>query len=219
MFNLIHPERIGQAEEGKYIAGGERRMQKVVKLKPERLNPAIERANKAFMREGWKQVDIKIGGAALALHRRWGYGQKRLNAVLDQIMADWETCAADKSASTLTMLEAATGIELRMPGEKSYHDIVYLNGTPHAELTVEQTLYMRQKQTKWVGTMLLASVMLSMYRKYGFGAERDTELMHEIDKIEQEYGGSGAKIVRALREETGIVFRGIKQGLETCSIS
>lgn len=90
--------------------------------------------------------------------------------------------------------------------EKSYHELIYLNGTPRGNLSEMQIIAMRRKQTKWIGTTILASVMLSMHRMYGFGADRDTALMNQIAEIENEYGGNGSRIVEALREETGVEF-------------
>lgn len=183
-------------------------MQRAVRVKPGRLNPAIERANRRYIDECNRQADLKIGGAALAMHRKWGYGKKRIETMLGEMLAGWKECGEDESASILMMLEEETGIELQIPGEPSYHEILYLNGTADAgNLTDMQILAMRGRMTKWIGTMFLASVMLSMHRKYGFGADRDTELMNEIAEIEAEFGGSGTKITAALKQETGVEFR------------
>lgn len=172
-----------------------------------RINPGIRKANRELMEEGYRQINLKIGGAGLALHRYWGYGTKRISTMMDELLRGWNECAADSSASMLTMLESETGIELAVPGEKSYHELIYLNGTPRADLTDMQTIAMRKKQTKWVGTTILASVMLSMHRLYGFGADRDTQLMNQIAEIEREFRGSGSRIVEELRKETGVEFR------------
>lgn len=172
-----------------------------------RINPGIRKANRELMEEGYRQINLKIGGAGLALHRYWGYGTQRISKMMDELLRGWNECAADTSASMLTMLEEETGIELAVPGEKSYHELIYLNGTPKGDLTDMQIIYMRRKQCKWVGTAILASVMLSMHRLYGFGADRDTQLMNQIAEIEREFGGSGNRIVEELRKETGVEFR------------
>lgn len=126
--------------------------------------------------------------------------------MMDTTLRGWNECAVDDTASMLTMLEKETGIELRIPGEKSFHDLVYLNGTPREKMSDMQIIYMRQKQKKWMGTAILASVMLSMHREYGFGADRDTQLMQQIADIEQEYGGSGNRVAEALKAEAGVEF-------------
>lgn len=138
-----------------------------------KMNPGIRKANREFMAEGYRQINLKIAGAGLALHRKWGYGTRRISTMMDELLRGWNECAKDPSASMLTMLEAETGIELAVPGEKSYHELIYLNGTPRGNLSEMQIIAMRRKQTKWIGTTILASVMLSMHRMYGFGADRD----------------------------------------------
>ncbi len=171
-----------------------------------KMNPGIRKANREFMAEGYRQINLKIAGAGLALHRNWGYGARRISTMMDELLRGWNECAKDSSASMLTMLEAETGIELAVPGEKSYHELIYLNGTPRGNLSEMQIIAMRRKQTKWIGTTILASVMLSMHRMYGFEADRDTALMNQIAEIENEYGGNGSRIVEALRKETGVEF-------------
>ena len=80
------------------------------------MNPGIRKANREFMAEGYRQINLKIAGAGLALHRNWGYGARRISTMMDELLCGWNECAKDPSASMLTMLEAETGIELAVPG-------------------------------------------------------------------------------------------------------
>lgn len=80
------------------------------------MNPGIRKANREFMAEGYRQINLKIAGTGLALHRNWGYGTRRISTMMDELLRGWNECAKDPSASMLTMLEAETGIELAVPG-------------------------------------------------------------------------------------------------------
>lgn len=178
----------------------------------------MQRIDRQFREENDRQFDIMIGGTALALCRYHGWGQKRLMKFVQEVQDTWNECAEQADKSILMMLEEETGIELRLDETgKSYHELDFLNGNMDRKLenmSIPEIMYMRAQQMKWAGTTILASVMLSMHRIYGWGAERDTQLMHEIYSIRDEYKGKSGRIVRALKDETDISMGYIKQNRE-----
>ena len=124
--------------------------------------------------EGHKSIDIMLCSAMIALYRYYGYRAWRLAKIMQETQAAWNECANDNNVSMLMMLEQETGIELRLEGcSKSYHDLIYLNGTPAEaiNLTPAQWYYMRVEQCKWMGVQVLGSLFLSLHRTYDFGGK------------------------------------------------
>lgn len=172
---------------------------------------ALGRMKRRFDNEVSRQIDLVMASAMVALHRRYGWGKKRISDTLDMIQEAWFDSADHRDASMLMQLEAETGIELRAADDgKSYHDIAYLNGTmkvPIRSLPFAQQYYIGQQQIKWMESQILASVFLTIHRKCGFGADRLTTLLSDIREVQEECSTDPIAIRDTLQEETGVVFR------------
>lgn len=168
---------------------------------------ARRKAMQSIEAEGRKSIDMMLCSAMIALYRYYGYRAWRLAKIMQETQAAWNECANDKNVSMLMMLENETGIELRLEGcSKSYHELVYLNGTPAEaiNLTPAQWYYMRVEQCKWMGVQVLGSMFLSLHRVFGFGAQRLTKILDQIDTIKAEFGGDSRKIRKYCEELTGL---------------
>lgn len=159
--------------------------------------------------EGRKWVRILLAAVCIALRRGWRFGTNRLHDLLLETQSIWAECAEQENVSILMMLEEATGIELK-PTESSpsYHDLVYLNGTPKEEVEMSNAAYcyMRVQQAKWMGTMMEAAMFLALYRcmDYGFSADMLKKMVTMIQEIRSEYKDNYKKLWKACREEAGI---------------
>lgn len=167
----------------------------------------IAKATRDIQIEGEKQVRIVYSAAAIALHRHYGWGQKRILELIEETKDIWNTCARDPNTSMLMMLEQETGIEIRARGvDKSYHDLDFLNGTPAdaRPMRPAEFLYMRKRQLPWINPQITAALLLALHRIHGWSGVRDSRLLAQKDEVEQEYKWNPAQLVKACREETGI---------------
>lgn len=168
---------------------------------------AIKKADAALLEECRRQVYLVYGAAAVALHSRWRYGKAKVEEILNAVDEVWREVGADSNMSMLQMLEAETGIEIKLTdSSKSWHDLVYLNGamSGYEQITKAQYVYMRQGQRKWMGAMIQACLYLALYRVYDFGPVKLRNLMNEIEQIRAEQGQKEKNILEHCKKETGI---------------
>jgi hypothetical protein len=149
-----------------------------------------KRAYDDLQREMDKQVLIKYSCAGIALHTYWGWGTKRITRFFEETFKCWNECGKDNTKTMVEMLENETGIELRPAGtNKSYHEVAFLdcknNPKPAGNMTFCEVLYMRAQQKRWLGSLIIASLFLGLYRKEGFGAKRLTRLLTQMEEIEK----------------------------------
>jgi len=71
-------------------------------------------------------------------------------------------------------------------------------------MTQAQWLYMRQQQLKWIRPQLVACMLITLRRKYGFGFERCSRIYQQISDIEAEYRANPERLRKACYEMTGI---------------
>lgn len=169
---------------------------------------ALKAAMKAIDDEADRSMVTVFACTILALKRYHGYGRQRIGATIDQISILFKECGETMEKSMIQMLEEETGIEIQNGQGKSWRDLPYLNdskwdGKP---LPRPQLIYMRQQQKKWIMTSMIATILLAMYRVYGWSTKRDEQLLSEINMIRDEYGHDPKKMKKAAEEETGIFF-------------
>lgn len=159
--------------------------------------------------EGRRWVRIMLAAVCIALRRGWRFGTSRLHDLLLETQRIWNECANQENVSILMMLEDETGIELKPTDDSpSYHDLVYLNGTPAdcVEMSNAAYCYMRAQQSKWMGTMMEAAMFLALYRcmDYGFSADMLVKLVKLVTEVRSEFNDDKKKLWKACQEETGI---------------
>ena len=111
----------------------------------------------------------------------------------------------DLKHSMIEMCYRETGIEIQRGDGKSWEDLPYLNATlDTGQMSNAQWVYMRQQQVKWIAPQVMACIMVSLHRKYGFGYDRCARVYSQIDAIRGEYGNDPEKIRDACKKETGI---------------
>ena len=152
-----------------------------------------------------KQDRILRAAALITMHRHWGWRQKRLLGLLEMIDEVISECGDTRQKSMIQMLDEETGIELQNGDGKSWRDVAYLNGSINPGMMNEaQWLYMRQQQVKWIRPQVMACIMVSLHRKYGFGYDRCARIYQQIQDILDEHGNNPERIRKACLQETGI---------------
>ena len=125
----------------------------------------LKRVNRELDQEMRKQVDLIYSAAAIAFARYWdkGWGPERIRRIFDKTLETWNECGATNQISMIQMLENESGIELRIPEtDKGWRELAYLNAKINVgRMSKAQMVYMRQRQKKWIGAMLMACLFLS----------------------------------------------------------
>ena len=165
---------------------------------------AYQRACRRIEEEGRKQCFLLYSATGLALWRYWGKKQQAINNFFMLSRQVWLDCAKDHDHSMIAMCEEETGIEIQNGNGVSWKDVAYLNGKDPGPMTYEQWTYMRNQQVKWVAPQVMACLLLSLNRKYGFGYDRCARIYQQIQEIEDEFRMDPKKIRKACFEETGI---------------
>ena len=165
---------------------------------------AFERSTMRLEAEGKKYSQMIYGAVAILLWRHYNKKETAILRFFDESWDVWKTCATDHDHSMIEMCENETGIEIQNGDGKSWHDLMYLNGVLPESMTYEQWVYMRQNQIRWVRPNIMACIMITLHRKYGFGFERCGRFYQQIQDIEAEFRNDQKKIRAACREITGI---------------
>lgn len=166
-------------------------------------NP-IAKATQKIETEGRKHCFQIYSATAIALWRHWGKRTEAINKLFDMSHDIWKECAADHDHSMIQMCETETGIEIQNGDGKGWRDLQYLNGTIPRYMTTAQILYMRQQQLKWLRPQVMACMMISLHRRYGFSFDRCSRIYQQIQEIEGEYQSDPDKLREACYELTGI---------------
>lgn len=169
-------------------------------------NSALRKAQQELGREQLKQIDIIYPACAIVFWKEYGWRETRIMRRFATSQEVWNECGeygADKSI--FEMLEEETGVDLQLTGAEDWHELAYFSagkwdGKP---LTVQQTIYMRQKQKKWIAPMLLACMCLSLYRDEKWGADRISRFIGHIDALRQELGENPQKYAEMMFDVTG----------------
>lgn len=168
---------------------------------------AMKKADAEMHNECRRQVMLVYGAAAVALKNKWRFGQQKILDVFDSTDNVWHEVGEDNGVSMLQLLEDETGIEMTTTDSStSWHDLSYLNSKMkgYETITKAQYVYMRKRQTKWMGAMIQACLYLALYREYGFGVVKLRNLMNEIDRIRAEVNDKENRVIITCRSVTGI---------------
>ena len=164
-------------------------------------------ADMALQKELHRQVGIIYSAAAIALHRYWGWGKDRIISLADMTREVWHECAKTNLRSMPQMLEEETGVEVQCGDGTSWHELAFLNAdiTKYDNMNISQFLYMRNKQVRWVAPNVMSCLLLSLYRRCGFGGDkRLPRVAAQIAGVREEFGNDEMALRAACKEETGI---------------
>ena len=152
-----------------------------------------------------KQDRILRAAALIAMHRRWGWRQKRLLGLLEMIDEVISECGETNKKSMIQMLDEETGIELQNGDGKSWKELAFLNAEIDiGKLTLPKLIYMRQQELKWIPSLITAYILLALHRKCGFGSDRCARVYAQILETAEEFGWNGKDLTAACLQETGI---------------
>lgn len=170
---------------------------------------AVKKIDLDLERERRKWVDLLYPALALALHRYWGYGAKRIQNIINTAYDVADECAAyGVEKSMIQMLDEETGIELRSETDnRSYKETAFLStNVKYKRLSRAQYICMRNSQIKWMKPSVLAGILLSLNRAYGFGYDRLVRLFGQMEDVIYECRSDTLIISDAAFNEVGFKF-------------
>lgn len=164
----------------------------------------LYRMEEQLQKEGERQCQMLLAAAGLAFYRHWGWRKDRIAKTLQVIEDAWVECAGDSKTSMIAMCESETGVEIQCGDGKSWRELAYLNGTWPERMSEAKWIYMRRQQIKWIAPQIVASILVALHRRYGFGYDRCAKVYAQIQEIEQEYRMDKDRIVKACLEEAQV---------------
>lgn len=148
---------------------------------------ALQRAEQRMQHEMDKWIDLNHCALALVLFREYGYRQKRIQSVENEIEETWQEVAASNDVSMIQLLDEETGIELRNHEHgKSWRELAFLNSAIKMDpkrMKPAQWIVMRNHQAEWMRQQTLACILVGMHRKYGWGFDRLARLIEQMSDI------------------------------------
>lgn len=152
---------------------------------------ALRDAERRMEEECNRQFFVMYGAFGIALHDNWGWGQKRVLDLYRTTDDIWHEVGETNRKSMLQLLEEETGIELRLTdSDRSWHELRFLSAEVDdqmKQLTLGEAIFMRMQQTRWMSAMIQACLLLALYRLHGFGPERLSRLLGQVDDIREKY--------------------------------
>ncbi len=169
-----------------------------------RRDPLAKTEHRFEVEERRRAINI-YSAAAIALWQHWNKKEKAIRGLFGDTMDVWNECARNFDHSMIEMCELETGIEITNGDGKGWRDLAYLNGDlGKKDMTYAQIIYMKQQQIKWIRPQLMACMMITLHRKWGFGHERCARIYAQIDNIEAEFRANPERLRAACYELTGI---------------
>lgn len=157
--------------------------------------------------EMYKQIRLYFSATGIALNQGWGWKHDRINKLLKETQKAWNECGKDNSKSMVELLEDETGVELQNGSGKSWREYAFLNNDHplnSRKLSRQQIYYMRRQQMTWIGSLVLACILLGIHRREGFGSERIQRLYDQIIEIGDSNKWSVDKLDSKLMELVGL---------------
>lgn len=147
---------------------------------------SIAKANKELDKAYMDQSRIVFTTAAHVFWHEYGWRKNRIEKVFAQSNEVYKECADyGLEKSMIQMLDEETGIEIGIPGKKSYKELSYLNGDfwDGRPPTKMQVLYIRKQQAEWCAPTMIACIALALHRKDGWGSERIARFVTSVQEI------------------------------------
>lgn len=160
-----------------------------------------------------KQTGIIFPVSVIVLWKNFGWRGKRVGDVLEMVKKVLDELAEDpEERSPIQILDEETGIEMRLDGERrSYKDISFLYGPRWVRdkhrLNAAQIIYANHQQKKYVAPNLLSTFCVALHRHYGFGFERLSRFIMEVDAIRREYGEQPDNYSELFNSTTGMELK------------
>lgn len=169
-----------------------------------KLRKMIKQAEKEIDEEASKQIDILYHAAAIVLKRYYGWGQNRILKFVRCSESSYDDCKGDNDLSMVQLCWEECGVDLmREDSDRPWYEVIYLNTEidSNRPMSGYEWLQMRRNEKKWVSVQIMASILVALHRKEGWGAERCGKFFQYIEDVKHEFSMDPEKIKQASATE------------------
>ena len=186
---------------------------------------AMKKAEKELDEESERAMQLGFYRSILTLSRVFGWKKLRIERFLDNAANVYTECrTGDKSL--IQMCDEETGIEVRNEADESYLDTPYLcqekwdreraryDKMPY-KMQRAYIISVRQHMKKWMYAQVMASIILALHRKEGWGHERIVKFLFATDNYKNNQSISELK--EMVEQETGMKY--VWNGQDLCLVT
>ena len=133
----------------------------------------------------------------------YGWREQRIMRRFAGAMEVMQECF-NRGETPLECLEQETGIELKLDGDKGYHEYMFLSkDVPYRRLTDAERIYMWNRQIKFVPMTILASLGVVLHREDKWGFNKLSDYIQKVDILRNLLGDDEKRYMDYMRERTG----------------
>lgn len=165
---------------------------------------AVRKAEQDVVREQKRQLRI-MNCVVFSILYKMGYDADTIVQRFNEITQVWIECR-EKRQSTFQILEEETGIELALEGEKSYKEFDQ-NTYRTRNATIPEYIYSLHRRKRWIAPMILACVLVTLYRIDHWTDEQMEQFIMEDRQIRMECGDNVQTYENYMTRETGYTPR------------
>ena len=166
------------------------------------MNKGIRKAEQRNKKEREKQADIIYSACFTVLHS-YGWDADEIITVLNGIPKVLHE-SHEKELSVFEMLEQETGIELSLDGVKSYHKYAWMSSdTTVNPISDLQYIYMLNNELKWIPSIILAALVLTLRRDKDWDDEKLSDFIQELNRVRMSLGEDTQKYREYMAKKTG----------------
>lgn len=185
---------------------------------------AWREATEELDKEYRKATEIVYFVSILVFNRVYGWKKLRIEHFLDKAVEVYVECRSNYQMSLVEMCDREMNIEVRNESNKSYTECPYLcqeDWERKKEQVIKkmspnmQRMYLirvRQLMKEWMFPQVLASILLALHRKEGFGIDRVNKFVSEFTALRDEFSDDRTKLKAAVEQEVGMYYTWTKDG-------
>jgi hypothetical protein len=187
---------------------------------------ALKKAEKELDEESSRAMQLGFYRSILTLSTEFGWKKLRIERFLDNASDVYTECRGDGRKSLIQMCDEETGIEVRNDADESYLDTPYLCQEiwDRERVRYEKMPYpmqrayfisVRQHMKKWMYAQVMASIILALHRKEGWGHERIVKFLEASEKYKANQNIEELKAT--VESETGMKY--VWTGQDLCLVN
>lgn len=164
----------------------------------------LKKEDREFTIKSNIQLKMIYPAIVTVLWEQFGWRRAKITRRLEEAENIWYECSRyGLKKSVLEMLEEETGIEMKLDGERSYHEFDFLDGKKKQKrYTPAQLMLVRRQQVRWIPTMIQSVVCLALYRTDGWNVVRLGRLINAVNEYRVKLGEDPAAYKADLESKT-----------------
>lgn len=176
---------------------------------------AIAKATKELQDSMDRSIDIYYSCAAIVLHKKYRFGSEKIKDIIKASHDSWLEVGDCNNISLVQLLDEETGIELANDYGESWEQFSYLNSKKWDGVIPNwgYLVKVRHKEATWTNATALSGILIAVNRNCNFTQGKLIKLLADIQEFKAEYENDVPKLLRTVKEETGIELVKNEKGL------